>query len=127
MLNRIRNIMPQARLEAGSLWILRVEIVLFSGIYGLLMHSWLGFGLILLGLVMLIRLPKGPFYTIYAISLMWAIIFISVGYFIAGWFGAVVLSAFVFIKGVNKHMTGLRWVKEASEPKNWEWSGHNLN
>jgi hypothetical protein len=80
-----------------------------------------------MAMLWLLKLSKGPVYTIYAISLMWAIIFISVGYLMAGWFGAVVLSAFVFIKGVNKHMTGLRWVQETAEPRTWEWSGHNLN
>lgn len=127
MLNRIRNIMPQGRLESGSLRFLWLEMIIFSGIYGLLMHSWLGFGLILTGLGLLLKLPKGPVYAIYAISLMWAIIFISVGYLMAGWFGAVALSAFVFIKGVNKHMSGLRWVQEVAAPEAWAWHGHSLN
>jgi hypothetical protein len=58
---------------------------------------------------------------------MWAIIFISVGYLMAGWFGALALSAFVFIKGVNKHMSGLRWVQEESVSKTWVWPSQNLN
>ena len=72
--------MPQAWLEAGSLRFLWLEMILFSGIYGLLMHSWLGFGLILMGLALLLKLSKDPVYAIYAISLMWAIVFITTIY-----------------------------------------------
>jgi len=108
MVKRYINQIVQVRFDKTSMGILWVESFIFAAIYGAMFHSWPVFGILFLGLAVLMSRPKTAVYTIFILCFLWSFIFASIGYGIGGAAGAVILGAIVFYKGVRIHFRDLK-------------------
>jgi len=111
------------RFDKKSIWLLGAEAFIFAVIYGLMFKSWIVWGVLFLGLAVLLSKPKTAAYTIFIICALWTFIFAALGYGIGGWIGAVVVGATVFYKGVRLH---LRDLKRSHDEWEWDFIGHDL-
>lgn len=95
-------------LNNKNFMILGFEIFLFSGVFGIAYHSWLVFGLMFLGLFLLMNISKNTVYMVITMSLIWGFIAFSIGYSSGEWSWAVILGGIFFLLGVGAHMIGLK-------------------
>ncbi len=96
------------RLAPESMKILWMELMIFSIIYGLIYRSGIVFGVVFIGLAMLIK-PKRAIYAIFILGFMWAFIFVGLGYDWGGWQWATVLGAIVYLNAIRLHFRDLKW------------------
>ncbi|MBI3601467.1 MAG: hypothetical protein HY209_01025 [Candidatus Omnitrophica bacterium] len=123
-----------ARLSEENRPLLWTELVLFSGLSGLMCRSWLALAVVSLALVFLMTRRNGMFYMIFAISFLWAVIPSGIG-FAYGWIGAVITGGIAFFMGVKVHVNGLKWQwdevvcrhDDSIEWKRTTWSGQNAS
>ena len=108
------------RFDGKSTILLWVESFVFAAIYGAMFHSWSVFGILSLGLAVLMSRPKTAVYSIFIICSLWAFVFAAFGYGFGGWIGAVALGATVFYKGVRLHLRDLK-----RSPDEWNFVGKN--
>ena len=112
--------------------ILGFESLLFSGVFGIAYHSWLVFGIMFLGLSLLLKRSKNMVYIIVALSLLWGFIAFSIGYSSGEWIWGVTLGVIFFLFGVGAHLKNLKrpmdsmafWDRNTDE---WRRVLRNLN
>jgi len=118
--------------------ILAFEAVLFSGVYAVAHLSWIVFGVMLLLLWGLLALPGGKIYATIALSALWGIIGVSLGYGLGRDLWAVGLGLTVFVFGLLVHAADLIPESPRTETKedrervvdyrmNTRWGGQALN
>ena len=123
-----------AKLSEDNRPLLWSELILFSVVSGLVHHSWLVLGIVLLALVWLMTRRNGMLYIILAISLMLSVIPFAIGLSF-GWVGGLITGGIAFLMAVRVHVNGFKWYwdevvcrnDDSIEWKRFIWSGPNAS
>ena len=88
--------------------ILGLEIVLFSGLFGITAHSWLVFGLMSLSLFWLLNRSKGIVYSIFVLSFIWGFLVFAIIFNGGEWKWATAMAGIMFLFGLRLHFRDLK-------------------